>query len=303
MGDDIKFISSSIIMLALLARRRPVLLWGFGFHPYDKRQSSLLARLIAMLAGRLKMLRYRFASGYLAYTDGGANALRTLRRPPKHIAVLKNTIDTDAESRLRAAVASDPLGHMCHELGVRLNSTKLLYFGRLVPLKRVDLLVEYARRAVHTGRNLDIIIFGEGGDKVRLRSLASGLENMAFHVHDDLKLSRALRVSAAIVIPGAVGLAITHGFVHGVPTLTRSGQLHGPEIEYLQNGVNGLILPEALEAFFAGLDGFVRDLNLQHLLAEGAERSARAININCMVAAFHGLVSECLGSSAIPRTG
>jgi glycosyltransferase involved in cell wall biosynthesis len=145
---------------------------------------------------------------------------------------------------------------------------------------------------------VDVIIFGQGAEEQRLRLLAGDLSNVAFHRHDDLKLARALRLSAAVVIPGYVGLAVTHGFAHGVPTLTRHGQLHSPEIEYLEHGINGLILPENHDEFFAALDDFVDDPGLQTLLAGGAERTSQTIGMDHMVATFRSLVVECLAPVA-----
>ena len=144
---------------------------------------------------------------------------------------------------------------------------------------------------------MSVLIFGQGAEEARLRALSIGLSSVVFHQHSDLKLARALRVSAVVVIPGCVGLAVTHGFVHGVPILTRRGQLHGPELEYIEDGCNGLLLPEESEAFFEALDAFIDDRALQRRLSEGAKQTARTIDMHHMVATFHGLVSECLASS------
>jgi glycosyltransferase involved in cell wall biosynthesis len=302
-GDDVKFLSSLIALLALRFRGRPVLLWGFGFHQYSAPPDRLLARLLAALAAAYKRkVLYRLVSGYLVYTEGGKQALRDLPTSPKRVAVLRNTIDTDREAKFRAAVASESVDIALHELGVRSGSVKLLYFGRLLAPKRVDLLVEYARRCAQARRDIDVIIFGQGAEEGRLRALARGVSNVVFHRHDDLLLARALRISSAVVIPGFIGLAINHGFAHGVPMLTRFGQSHSPELEYLEDGVNGLMLPEAPEAFFTALDVFVDDNDLQRRLADGAERTARKIGMDYMVATFHGVVSESLGWSSELRT-
>jgi glycosyltransferase involved in cell wall biosynthesis len=222
--------------------------------------------------------------------------LRSLSAPPKNIAVLKNTIDTEREGELRAAVASEPLDYICRDLGVCEDATKLLYFGRLVAAKHVDLLIKYAKRCVDTGRKVSVLIFGQGAEEALLRELSNNLSSVVFHRHSDLKLARALRVSAAVVIPGCVGLAVTHGFAHGVPILTRRGQLHGPEVEYIEDGCNGLMLPEEPGEFFEALDTFVDELDLQRRLSEGANQTAHTIDMHHMVATFHRLVSECLAS-------
>jgi glycosyltransferase involved in cell wall biosynthesis len=293
-GAEVKYLSNLVIAFLLRLRGRPVILWGFGYHQYDRPQRSMLARVTAGAAGSLKRIVCRVSSGYLVYTKGGERALRSWRPPLKRIAVLRNTIDSEREKELRAKVALEPVERATRELGVRSESVKLLYFGRLVPTKHVELLLEYARRCIQTGRSADVIIFGQGSEEQRLRLLAANLSNVVFHRHDDLKLARALRISAAVVIPGYVGLAITHGFAHGVTTLTRHGQLHSPEIEYLEHGINGLILPEHPDEFFTALDAFVDDQDLQRRLARGAERSAQTIDMGHMVDTFRNLVAECL---------
>ena len=141
---------------------------------------------------------------------------------------------------------------------------------------------------------MDIIIFGQGSEEDELRRLAKGLSNVVFHAHHDLKLARALRIGAAIVVPGYLGLAVTHGFAHGIPTLTRRGQLHSPEIEYLEDGINGLLLPEDPEAFFSALDGFINDRELQMKLSEGAKQAAGCFSMINMARTFDELVRECV---------
>jgi glycosyltransferase involved in cell wall biosynthesis len=295
-GDEVKFLSSLVATIALRLRGRPVLLWGFGFHQY-KGPDTLKARMTTTLAGLYKRILYRLVSGYLTYTEGGRRALLSLPTSPKLIVVLRNTIDTEREAMFRRAVATEPVDEAFRQLGVRSNSVKLLYFGRLLPTKRVDLLVEYAEHSAHTKRDVDIIIFGQGPEEERLRETARHLPNVVFHRHNDLLLARALRISVAVVIPGFVGLAINHSFTHGVPVLTRHRQPHSPEVEYLEDRVNGLMLPEAPKEFFAALDAFIDDRDQRRRLAEGAERTAQTIDMAYMVATFHGIVSRCLMSS------
>lgn len=295
LGDEVKFLSSLVITLALRLRRRPVLLWGFGFHQ-NKGSTAFPQRVITALAGFYKKIFYRLVSGYLAYTEGGRQALLRLPGPPRRIVVLRNTIDTEREAEFRAIVAAESIEIAFQELRVRPRSVKLLYFGRLLPAKCVDLLIEYAERSARAGRDIDIIVFGEGPEEGRLRRLSSHLSNVVFHSHNDLLLARALRVSIAVVIPGFLGLAINHSFAHGVPVLSRLGQPHSPEVEYLEDGINGMLLPEAPAAFFAALDAFVDNQDQQRRLSEGAERAALQIDMDYMVASFHGLVSEFIAA-------
>ena len=182
---------------------------------------------------------------------------------------------------------------MIARLAVRTESVKLVYVGRFVPKKQIDLLIRYARRCAEQNVSVDVLIFGKGGEEAcAARDLAAGLSNVKFHEHDDYGLARALRVSSAVVIPGYVGLAVTHAFAHGVPVLTRRGQFHSPEVEYIKDAVNGMLLPAEPDQFFAALDNFVADSDLRRRLAAGAVASAATIEMGYMVNSFRNSVRK-----------
>jgi len=94
-----------------------------------------------------------------------------------------------------------------------------------------------------------------------------------------------------VVIPGAVGLAINHAFAHGLPLVTRTGALHGPEIEYLEDGVNGRLVEGDLDAFARGIAEVVGAPDRRAELASGALRSGGALGLDAMVDAFDQAVA------------
>ena len=59
---------------------------------------------------------------------------------------------------------------------------------------------------------------------------------------DDEK-ALALASSSLTLMPGVVGLAIVDTFAYGCPIVTTDHPFHSPEIEYLRDGVNGVMLP------------------------------------------------------------
>lgn len=292
-GDEGKFLSNLVSTVILRLRGKPVLLWGFGFHQY-KGPRTWRSGITTALVSLYKRSFYHIVSGYLAYTESGKQALQKLPRSPRRVVVLRNTIDTEREAQFKAIASAEPLADVIRQLGVRIESVKLLYFGRLLPTKHVNLLIEYAKHSARASRKVDVIIFGEGSEEKRLRADAADLSNVVFFHHDDLLLARALRVSAAVVIPGFVGLAINHSFAHGVPVLTRHGQPHSPEVEYLEDTENGRMLPDAPNEFFRALDDFVDDPREQRRLAAGAAKTSRELDMDHMVNTFHRVVSESL---------
>ena len=52
-----------------------------------------------------------------------------------------------------------------------------------------------------------------------------------------------MQISKIVFVPGHSGLSINHSFAYRKPYITLERKSHPPEIEYIQNGKNGLILP------------------------------------------------------------
>jgi glycosyltransferase involved in cell wall biosynthesis len=296
LGDELKFVSSVMIMLLAKLRGWPVVLWGFGYHPDVSVTGSArpLGRFLTRVAGFLKIPIYRLVDGYLVYTESGVTHLIDNGMGRDSIAVLYNTVDVETQQSLRRKIEVEPLADNFRVFGFDGSFPILLYFGRFLPAKRINLLIDYIRHAANDGRRIGLLIFGGGVEKERLVKSAVGLDTVRFFAHDDLALTRALRIASAVVIPGFVGLAITHAFAHGKPVITRAGQMHSPEIDYLKHGENGLLLPRDRDAFFNGLDSYLDDRELQERLHAGAAAAAEQFKIANMAVAFDDLVRRIL---------
>lgn len=294
LGDEVRFVSSVLIAIFAALRRRPIVLWGFGYHPVVTPEGPL-GRVLTRVASKIKRVMYRGIDGYLAYTQSAADRMIANGMPREKIGVLHNTIDVAGQQDLKRIVLErESIEESRDFFGFHGDFPILLYFGRFLKSKRVDLLIEYVRRAKSRGQKIGLLIFGAGSAQDELAREAAGLDSVRFFEHDDLSLTRALRVASAVVIPGFVGLAVTHAFAHGVPMITRAGQPHSPEIDYLKHGENGLVLPEEKEAFFEGLDSYLRDSKLQQQLRAGAAATAEHLTMDNMVRAFDGLVRRSL---------
>jgi glycosyltransferase involved in cell wall biosynthesis len=298
LGDEIKYLSHIAIVIVAKVLRRPIVLWGFGYQPQYviDRSRRGLGRLLARLGAMTRALLVKTVDGYLAYSDAGASELVKKGIPADRIAVLHNTVDIEFQRQLRDEIAAEPIAATRIALGVEIDAIVLLYFGRLVPLKRVDLLIDYARRARQHNRKVSAIIYGDGPELEVLKRQASNLSFIKFRSDDDQYLARALRVASAVVIPGFVGLAITHAFAHGVPMITREGN-HPPEIAYLDHGRNGLILPKEPADFFEGIDKYLSDPAVQERLQREADRTADGLTTDTMASAIDGLIRRLLSNT------
>src|SRR5690606_25789167 len=52
-------------------------------------------------------------------------------------------------------------------------------------------------------------------------------------------------ISSVFLMPGLVGLAVLDCFALGVPLITTQHNNHSPEIDYLENNFNGIIVPDS----------------------------------------------------------
>lgn len=124
------------------------------------------------------------------------------------------------------------------------HSKSIIYVGRLVPDKKVGLLVEAFSvfAEIQDGCTLEIV--GAGPEMERLKRCAMTLgvaDSVTFHGHlsNPLELKRLYAKSFVSVSPGYVGLSITQSFSFAIPMVVARDENHSPEIEALVPGLNG----------------------------------------------------------------
>jgi glycosyltransferase involved in cell wall biosynthesis len=103
-------------------------------------------------------------------------------------------------------------------------------------------------------------------------------------------------LSKLSLMPGLVGLGILDAFALGVPLVTTALPYHSPEIEYLQDGVNGVVVPQAESATAYGetVTELLRDEGRRQLLVAGGRASAEVYTIENMVERFATGVGQAL---------
>jgi len=305
-GHEFKFLSSLAILLFSKLMRRPVFWWGFGYRKaygsWDKGSvPSLKDRLAIWAADRLA----RCGDGYLAYTEKGRDHLLSIGMPAERIEVVRNTIDVEEQIMLSQSVAGGDDAALRAEFGLPPGSDVLLYVGRLVPRKNVDALVRFGKdNAECRGRPMTILIIGDGEEREKLEVLAEGAANIRFLGAidpSDIRIAKAMKLCSAVVIPGYLGLAINHAFAHGRPVITRKHEFHSPEIEYLTDGVDGLLVPGDEQSFHDGLRAFVGDRAEQARLAKNAAERRETLRMDHMVRSYDAFISRVLENAGSRR--
>ncbi|HEV7250029.1 MAG TPA: glycosyltransferase family 4 protein [Shinella sp.] len=301
-GHEFKFLSSFAILALAKLRRRPVFWWGFGYRKAygswdDGGKPPLKDRVALWAADKLA----RWGDGYLAYTEKGRDHLLSIGVPADRIQVVRNTIDVEEQIALAEAVAGSDDADTRAEFGLRPNADVLLYVGRLVPRKEVDSLVRFAVANPHVdGRPVDVLVIGDGEERAKLEALAGDAPNIRFAGAidpSDMRLARAMKLSRAVVIPGYLGLAINHAFAHGRPIVTRKHDFHSPEIEYLTEGEDSLLIPGDEADFHEGLKAFLAAPQEQARLAANATDRRETLRMDYMVRAYDDFISRVVAKA------
>ncbi|MGA7521118.1 MAG: glycosyltransferase family 4 protein [Acidobacteriaceae bacterium] len=306
LGHEVKFLSNTLLALLCRARGIPVLYWGLGYHLRENFAfTSKSKRWVDWLATRIKNALTRLADGYLVYTTGGAQQLAEVGFPPERTFVLRNTIDISAQCRIYDSLAGTDPAALREALGLRPDSVVLIFMGRLVDDKHVEVLIEAVTRINRQAGSqppVEALIVGSGPMRDALERQASGDPAVKFlgPIFDDAVIAQYIKVAAAVVIPGRAGLAINHALAQGRPVITRQHRVQGPELEYISHDVNGLIIEGDVDTFVSILARFVASPDWQCQLSDGALRSRDGLRMESMAQQFDEAVRFVLARSATP---
>jgi len=102
------------------------------------------------------------------------------------------------------------------------------------------------------------------------------------------------RLAEVILNPGLVGLHILDSFCAGVPMVTTSDARHSPEIAYLKNGENGVVVQGGVSDYAKAVVLLLQSPTVYRKLQAGALASAEKYTLTTMVERFTSGVEACL---------
>jgi glycosyltransferase involved in cell wall biosynthesis len=217
-----RIVTNLLLLRKRHQRRLPTILWGHGLSP---RPNS--PRWVEKV--RLQMAHQ--ADALIFYSNKGRDDFLRLGVSKDKLFVAHNSIDVD---EIRAQAQK-----------VQAVRTDILFIGRLIPGKKVDLLIHgYSRAQRNLPKGTRLIIIGDGPQRSQLESLVSELgitEKVDFvgEKTQEAELASYFARSAVSVSPGCIGLSAVHSLAYGVPLLIADKEPHGPEIEAFEAGKNG----------------------------------------------------------------
>jgi glycosyltransferase involved in cell wall biosynthesis len=179
----------------------------------------------------------------------------------------------------------------------------LLYVGRLVRFKRVDVLIEALRRLSTKRSDIGLVVVGDGPEREQLKRLAQGMPHVYFAgFQDQSDLPKYYGVADVFVLPSQCepwGLVVNEAMASGLPVIAT--RKVGAARDLIVEGENGYLVPENDPAALASAIDRACDSE-QHLLLleEKARGTVQNWNFDSTLAGFHSALSRCFGAKNSP---
>jgi glycosyltransferase involved in cell wall biosynthesis len=289
--------SSRLLNYALFLRqlrgRQRLALWGHGRN-FQQQGASRVGEAV-------KRFLSRRAHWWFAYNRLSAEVVRTLGYPADRITDVQNAIDTRELIRARAALTPEEVTAVRQELGLPDRHVGV-YVGGMYPEKRLDFLIAAAERIRERVPDFSLILIGAGQD-AHLAERAADAHPWVHYLGPRLGTEKVPFVAAAdlLLMPGLVGLAILDSFALDAPIVTTADADHSPEIDYLEDGANGVLLGAGTTAheYADEVTRLLLDRDALTALRRGCRESADRYTIEEMATRFADGIEAALKAPPI----
>lgn len=273
------------LLLRRRSRRPRIAFWGHGRTyslPHNGPREWLKQRLT------------RRGDWLLVYTESGARSAAEGGFPADRITILRNTIDTGDLRRAIDAASEDVRSEMRTALGLTPGRTAL-FLGGVDAAKGIDFLLTSAAAVRKRIPDFVLLIGGEGDELEQVRARTEGDDAIRILGRlDGPSKARALAVADVLLIPQWIGLVAVDSLVSGVPIVSTDNPSHGPEREYLVDGVTAVFTEPTVEDYADGIIALLADPGRLASLQEACSRESREFSIDAMVDSFvRGIEQMC----------
>lgn len=228
-----RIISNIIVFLYSRIIGNKFIWWGHGTSPNS---TDIIIRF--------RILLISLADALICYDAVQAEKFISLGVPREKVFVASNAIDTEEIIPL-VSKKGLPERH------------RILFIGRLVPEKKVDLLIRsffLAQSQLKPGTKLTII--GDGQEREKLENLAkeySIIEKIEFlgSIYSAEMLAPWFNSAWVSVSPGQIGLSAIHSLAFGLPMIVARNEPHGPERAAIEEDINTTFFPSDNEKALA----------------------------------------------------
>jgi len=279
------FLNPIIFFLRFIYRYK-VAFWGHGKNRQcDSRHS---------ISEALKRYMLNWSDWWFAYTPETTRYLIDRGVPESRITTVNNSTDTASFYAELIRVNELVIAKKKIELDIKSNNIGL-FCGSMYAKRGLDFLIAAADEIREKVSDFHLILIGAGS--------AENLIEEAAHTRDWLhylgpaygaEKAVIFSMSKMLLMPGVLGLIVIDSLVSGVPIITVRSDQHGPEIDYLEDGVNGFITEPITTLFAEKAVELFGDEKLYLNLKMNCINSSKKFNMQAMLDNFSCGISRCI---------
>lgn len=280
-------VNYALLVLSALGLKK-VAYWGHGYDRKGDRRS---------FPGRVKRWLIGRVDWWFAYTPGTTRYLLECGVPAAVITTVYNSFDSRRFREELDLVDASELRIAMRSLGLDERKKIGLYCGSLYRERRIGFLLKASARVREALPEFELIVIGGGTAEGELTEAAR--EHRWIHyLGPRFGPEKAVwfRMAHLFLHPGVVGLSILDAFTAGIPMITTDISGHGPEIDYLEDGVNGMMLPYNEERYAEEVVNLFRDEVRLFDMRLNALESGEAYSIEKMIESFKDGIVSCLAT-------
>jgi glycosyltransferase involved in cell wall biosynthesis len=291
-GKDLVIVeqaNKNLINYMLLVRRvfsgQKIAYWGHGLNrqanPDDFRNTFKKAFLTR-------------CDWWFAYTSQVKEFLAENGFPRDKITTVQNAIDTTKLSKQYDSLTASDAERLKQELGIQSDNIGL-YVGGIYKEKRIGFLIEAGDMIRSQLKDFHLIVVGSGVEASIVKEAASTREWLHYvGPKFGLEKVKYFKIAKLFLMPGLLGLAVLDSFAQQTPTITTNFPFHSPEVEYLQNGVNGVITEDSVERYAYDVSQLMQEDARREKLVEGCKIAAKKYTLDHMVHNYAEGILKCL---------
>ena len=163
--------------------------------------------------------------------------------------VAQNTMDMDTLSTLRRSLEAEGKKAVRRRLGLDEDRPTFVFVAQLVKRKGTEELINIFHE-IRSKQPATLLVIGGGPEHANMEQQVQELGVEDVHLLGPIseleKSAPYLFAADLMLLPGYVGLVVNHAFSMGLPVLTYEAPenlpFHGPEVESIVNGENGMIV-------------------------------------------------------------
>ena len=250
--------------------RRKQIFWGQGL---ARRYGVAAERDRHPVSEAVRRLMLPECDHYLSYTELSTVSLQKRGYDAARITTLNNTVEALAAPEQAMSAQRLPL--------------QLLFVASLLEDKEPLAAVAIVDRLRLLAPSATLHIVGDGPLRLECEQAANGREWVHYHGSQMGESLRELALASDIaIIPGRMGLAVLEMASAGLPMATFAISRHCPEIAYLKDGINGILLTSDTDAAAKELEALLTDRSAIERMRSEALSTASKYTIYRMAVNF-----------------